>query len=194
MGWVHAQDRATGSEIESVKSGLPMDIEKGVCYLVKEKKPEVSYRLFEVLMEQKLPGIIISRQHPKLVRREHGFADVRIIWLSHTPGEDFQSPAALGALAKLIRKFDHGFLRSTGETQRRDAENKDHGKFQTLRGVHRHHLDGVCPSADGLRSLDFAARVLEVLEVLHELPELARVAFVFPAFEEFAEGVHRDAV
>ncbi len=111
MGWVHAQDRATGSESEPLKSGLAMDIEKGVCYLVKEKKPEVSYRLFEVLMEQKLPGIIISRQHPKLVRREHGFADVRIVWLSHTPGEDFQSPAALGALAKLIQKFvddNHG--------------------------------------------------------------------------------------
>lgn len=105
MGWVHAQDRAMGSDIESVKPGLPMDIEKGVCYLVKEKKPEVSYRLFEVLMEQKLPGIIISRQHPRVVHREHGFADLRIIWLSHTPGEDFQSPAALGALAKLIQKF-----------------------------------------------------------------------------------------
>ncbi len=82
-----------------------MDIERGVCYLVKEKKPEVSYRLFEVLLEQKLPGLIITRQYPERIRREHGFAGTRIIWLSHTPGEDFQSPAALGAIAKVVEKF-----------------------------------------------------------------------------------------
>lgn len=82
-----------------------MDIDKGVCYLVKEKKPEVSYRLLEVLLEQKNPGLIITRQYPERVRREHGFAGTRIVWLSHTPGEDYQSPAAIGALAKTIEKF-----------------------------------------------------------------------------------------
>src|SRR5436190_964175 len=34
-----------GTEAESVRSAMPMDLEKGVCYLVKEKKPELSYRL-----------------------------------------------------------------------------------------------------------------------------------------------------
>jgi len=82
-----------------------MDMEKGVCYLVKEKKPEVSYRLFEVLLEQKLPGLVVTRQYPERVRRERGLTDVRIVWLSHTPGEDFHNPTAIGTLAKVLQKF-----------------------------------------------------------------------------------------
>lgn len=105
MGWVHAQDQPYGSEDDYVRTGLPMDIEKGVCYLVKEKKPEVSYRLFEVLLEQKLPGLIVTRQYPERVRRERGLTDVRIVWLSHTPGEDFHNPTAIGTLAKVLQKF-----------------------------------------------------------------------------------------
>ncbi len=105
MGWVHAQDHEYGSEDDVVKTGLPMDIEKGVCYLVKEKKPEVSYRLFEVLMEQRLPGLIVTRQYPERVRRERELSEARIIWLSHTPGEDFHNPTAIGTLAKVLQKF-----------------------------------------------------------------------------------------
>jgi hypothetical protein len=105
MGWVHAQDQESGSEDDVVRTGLPMDIEKGVCYLVKEKKPEVSYRLFEVLLEQKLPGLVVTRQYPERVRRERGLSDVRVVWLSHTPGEDFHNPTAIGTLAKVLQKF-----------------------------------------------------------------------------------------
>ncbi len=105
MGWVHAQDHSYGSEDDVVRSDLPMDIEKGVCYLVKEKKPDVSYRLFEVLREQKLPGLVVTRQYPERVRRERDLADVRIVWLSHTPGEDFHNPTAIGTLAKVLQKF-----------------------------------------------------------------------------------------
>jgi archaellum biogenesis ATPase FlaH len=104
MGWVHAQDRHYGSE-DDVVTGFPMDIEKGVCYLVKEKKPDVSYRLFEVLLEQKLPGLVVTRQYPDRVRRERDLSDARIIWLSHTPGEDFHNPTAIGTLAKVLQKF-----------------------------------------------------------------------------------------
>ncbi len=105
MGWVHAQDHELGSDDEGVRTGLPMDIEKGVCYLVKEKKPDVSYRLFEVLLEQKLPGLIVTRQYPERVRRERELSEARIIWLSHTPGEDFHNPTAIGTLAKVLQKF-----------------------------------------------------------------------------------------
>ncbi len=109
MGWVHATDQTYGSEDDIVRTGLPMDIEKGVCYLVKEKKPDVSYRLFEVLLEQKIPGLVVTRQYPERVRRERELSDARIIWLSHTPGEDFHNPTAIGTLAKVLQKFieDH---------------------------------------------------------------------------------------
>src|SRR3989442_674747 len=70
-----------------------------------DKKPELSYRLFEMLLAQKIPSLCITRQYPDRVRRERGLTDVRIIWLSHTPGEDYHNPTAIGTLAKVIQKF-----------------------------------------------------------------------------------------
>ncbi len=94
-----------GTEAEALRSAMPMELEKGVCYLVKEKKPELSFRLFEILLGQKIPSLCITRQYPDRVRRERGLTDLRIIWLSHTPGEDYHNPTAIGTLAKVIQKF-----------------------------------------------------------------------------------------
>ncbi len=105
MGWVQPQEGEMGTEAEALRSTMPVDLEKGVCYLVKEKKPQLSFRLFEILVGQKIPGLCITRQFPERVRRERGLADVRIVWLSHTPGEDFHNPTAIGTLAKVIQKF-----------------------------------------------------------------------------------------
>src|SRR3990170_5655456 len=109
MGWVQPQEGEMGAEAETLRSGMPIEMEKGVCYLVKEKKPELSFRLFDILLGQRLPGLCITRQYPERVRRERGLADVRVIWLSHTPGEDYHNPTAIGTLAKVIQKFieDH---------------------------------------------------------------------------------------
>jgi len=105
MGWVQPREEQMGTEAEAARSASALDLEKGVCYLVKEKKPELSYRLFEALVAQKIPGVCITRQYPERVRRERGLPEVRIIWLSHTPGEDFHNPTAIGTLAKVIQKF-----------------------------------------------------------------------------------------
>ena len=105
MGWVQPQEGEMGAEAETLRSGMPIEMEKGVCYLVKEKKPELSFRLFDILLGQRLPGLCITRQYPERVRGERGLADVRVIWLSHTPGEDFHNPTAIGTLAKVIQKF-----------------------------------------------------------------------------------------
>src|SRR3989475_13019573 len=65
----------------------------------------MSARLFAPLGAQKIPGFGSARQYPERVRRERGLAEVRLIWLSTTPGEDFNNPAAIGTLAKVIQKF-----------------------------------------------------------------------------------------
>ena len=105
MGWMQPQEGETATEAEALRSAMPMEMEKGVCYLVKEKKPELSFRLFDLLLGQKIPALCITRQYPDRVRRERGLMDVRIMWLSHTPGEDFHNPTAIGTLAKVIQKF-----------------------------------------------------------------------------------------
>ncbi len=75
------------------------------CYLVKERKPNLTYRLFRLLKGDGRPSLVVSRRHPAKIRKERDMEDVRVVWLSHTPGEDFHNPTALGGLNKLICKF-----------------------------------------------------------------------------------------
>src|SRR2546426_2467954 len=95
MGWVQPQESEMGTEAEALRSAMPMELEKGACYLVKEKKPELSFRLFEMLLGQKTPGLCITRQYPDRVRREPRPAGTRTILVSHTPGADFPNPPAI---------------------------------------------------------------------------------------------------
>ncbi len=80
-------------------------LENGRSYLVTEKRPDVAFAYLEDAIKKGLPSLVVTRQHPKLVRPERGLMDVRILWLSHTPGEDYQSPTDLGSLSKAIRRF-----------------------------------------------------------------------------------------
>lgn len=82
-----------------------LDLARGVCYLVEEKKPDLAYRLFKQLLAEGLPGIVITRQYPDRVRRERDLATTKILWLSHTPGEDYHNPTAIGTLAKTVSRF-----------------------------------------------------------------------------------------
>src|SRR3989454_11893202 len=95
-----------GSTAEHLsESGNAVPLAPGLCYLIKEKKPDLSYRLFSMLTRDGTPGIVITRQYPERVRRERGIEGGRIVWLSHTPGEDYHNPTAIGSLAKLISGF-----------------------------------------------------------------------------------------
>lgn len=94
-----------GVEAESFAAGVPLDLGKGLCYLVKEKKPDLSHRIFESLIRKGSPALCITRQFPERLRQERGLNAARIVWLSHTPGEDYHNPTAIGTLAKVIQKF-----------------------------------------------------------------------------------------
>src|SRR5256712_8946105 len=96
MGWVQPQEREMGTEAEALRSAMPMELEKGACYLVKEKKPELSFRLFEMLLGQKTPGLCITRQYPDRVRRGPGPTQTPIISLSPTPGGELHKPPGIG--------------------------------------------------------------------------------------------------
>src|SRR5438552_17698235 len=102
MGWVQPQEREMGTEAEALRSAMPMELEKGACYLVKEKKPELSFRLFEMLLGQKTPGLCITRQYPDRVRRERCLTETRTMCLTHTLGELFHNPTPIGSLANII--------------------------------------------------------------------------------------------
>lgn len=90
------------------QGGIPLVLEPGACYLIKEKGGDYAYRLFKSLTATGAPGLVITRQFPDLVRRERDVVGSRAIWLSHTPGRDHHNPMALGSLAKLISGFIEG--------------------------------------------------------------------------------------
>src|SRR2546422_8242624 len=97
-----------GTEAESVRSAMPMDLEKGVCYLVKEKKPELSYRLFETLVAAKIPGLCITRQYPERVRRGGGPPRGPGVLLPPTPGRGVPQPNTDRGPAEGDPKFHQG--------------------------------------------------------------------------------------
>jgi hypothetical protein len=80
-------------------------IGQGLGWLVKERRPTLSFEIFERLVRHGVPGLCITRQFPERVRHEHGLTDVRIIWLSATLGEDYIDPHNLNTLSNLIARF-----------------------------------------------------------------------------------------
>jgi hypothetical protein len=80
-------------------------LEEGLCYVIKERKPFLSYNLFENTLAEGLPGLCVTRQFPDKLRGAFDLKDTRILWLSHTPGKDHHNPTSIGTLATVISSF-----------------------------------------------------------------------------------------
>ncbi len=87
-------------------------LEEGVCYVVKERKPILAYKLFESSLAQDAPGLCVTRQFPEKVRNLFDLKDTRILWLSHTPGVDHHNPTSIGTLATVISSFVERYKKS----------------------------------------------------------------------------------
>ncbi len=79
--------------------------EEGMCYVVRERKPFLSYKLFENSTADGMPGLCVTRQFPEKVSEAFDMKDTRILWLSHTPGQDHHNPTSIGTLATVISSF-----------------------------------------------------------------------------------------
>jgi len=80
-------------------------MEEGVCYVVKERKPFLAYKLFESSLREGNPGLCVTRQFPEKVKEAFDLKDTRVLWLSHTPGTDHHNPTSIGTLATVISSF-----------------------------------------------------------------------------------------
>ncbi len=79
--------------------------EEGMCYVIRERKPFLSYKLFENSTADGKPGLCVTRQYPEKLRDSFDLGDTRIMWLSHTPGKDHHNPTSIGTLATVISSF-----------------------------------------------------------------------------------------
>ena len=82
-----------------------INMEQGLCYIVRERKPFLAFALFENEVSAGLPGLCVTRQFPDKLRDAFNMGEARVIWLSHTPGNDHHNPTSVGTLATLISSF-----------------------------------------------------------------------------------------
>ena len=82
-----------------------MELLEGACYLVKEPKPQLSFRVYRELVRQGTPGLCITRVYPDLARKKFGLEDGRVVWLADAPADDVMRPNAIVNLSKAIEVF-----------------------------------------------------------------------------------------
>ena len=82
-----------------------VDLDEGLCYIVRERKPFLAFALFENEVSDGAPGLCVTRQFPEKLRETFSLGDTRVIWLSHTPGENHHNPTSIGTLATIIASF-----------------------------------------------------------------------------------------
>jgi len=96
-------------EEEEEEEGAPSEkkhkLEKGMCYLLREDKPDKSYKLFAGLVKAGSKGVCVTREFPKKIRTKYGLDDARIFWLSNTEEPDSFKPVELGKLYYNLEEF-----------------------------------------------------------------------------------------
>lgn len=84
----------------------------GNVYLVEERRPKVSFELFDQQLSAGYNGLIVTRDFPKKLLSEHGIGDCRMLWLTNLVGDGRINPTAIGILMSQVRNFVEG-ARST---------------------------------------------------------------------------------
>ncbi len=81
------------------------DERPGNVYLVEERRPKVSYELFEHALSSGCSGLVITRDFPKRLMTEKELDSCRMVWLTNLVGEGRINPTAIGILMSQVRAF-----------------------------------------------------------------------------------------
>ncbi len=81
------------------------DVRPGNVYLVEERRPKVSYELFEHALSSGCSGLVITRDFPKRLMTEKELDSCRMVWLTNLVGEGRINPTAIGILMSQVRAF-----------------------------------------------------------------------------------------
>jgi hypothetical protein len=90
--------------------GFP--VEKGFIYLVKEKRPNISFAMFKEATAHGAKGMLVAREHPNRLKQMHEFEAAKILWLTRRVGVDHIDPTELSLLNLEITKFVQGTPKS----------------------------------------------------------------------------------
>lgn len=84
---------------------LGIEPKPGNVYLIEERRPRVSYELFDQTMSAGCAGLVITRDLPKKVLSEKELSGCKVVWLTNLPGEARVNPTAIGIIMGQIRGF-----------------------------------------------------------------------------------------
>jgi hypothetical protein len=85
--------------------GEQFPVERGFVYLVKEKRPRVSFDMFNEAVKHGAKGMLVVREHPNRLRQTHSFEAEKLLWLTRRAGVDHIDPTELSLLNLRITKF-----------------------------------------------------------------------------------------
>jgi hypothetical protein len=101
---------ASSSELPAIRTspneGFP--VERGFVYLVKEKRPGISFAMFNEAVAHGAKGMVVTREHPNRLKQTHDFRAEKILWLTRRVGEDHVDPTELIRLSMNVSKFIEG--------------------------------------------------------------------------------------
>jgi hypothetical protein len=93
-------------KVESLPAGGVLGVlDSPGLYIIREKRPRICYSLFTGTMELGIEGIIISREHPEKVVRNHEVPSVPMYWLSRMEMDYSMSPENLTDLTETVENF-----------------------------------------------------------------------------------------
>jgi hypothetical protein len=104
MGVAEVPSAATYPVIHAA-AGEHFPIERGFIYLVKEKRPNIAFAVFNEAMSHGAKGMLVVREHPNRLRQIHSFTATKILWLTRRVGVDYIDPTELSLLSLEITKF-----------------------------------------------------------------------------------------
>lgn len=80
-------------------------LERGMSYIIKEKRNERGMDLFMKQIAEGYTGLYITRHHPKHISKNYLTNGMTIIWLSTTLGANYIDPHNLSTLFNTIKTF-----------------------------------------------------------------------------------------
>ncbi|MEE9223972.1 MAG: DUF835 domain-containing protein [Thermoplasmata archaeon] len=99
-----------------IRYDMTRPLQEGRSHIVKERRPDRSFLIFQELVDRGAPGLCVTRIHPDEVRETYGMENVRFVWLTRSEKgttvlgalgaeEEFVSPTSLAGLATILIRF-----------------------------------------------------------------------------------------
>ncbi len=85
-------------EDEIIPHPLEHKLEIGRTYIFPESKPVKSLEAFAELVQQGIPGLILTRENPDTIRQIHGLEKTPIVWLTNVYSEEFDKTGVTHSL------------------------------------------------------------------------------------------------